>query len=266
MLDSVSLRNSDLQTLDVAGRLRRLRATVAGRIVFTTSFGLEDQYLTHLIFTDGLDIDIVTLDTGRLFPETAALWRATEEKYGRRIAAFRPDPEALQALVARDGLNGFYESVEARKACCGVRKVEPLKRALAGASAWVTGLRGDQSQNRAATDLIAFDSGFGLVKANPLADLSRAQVVAAARAAGVPLNPLHDRGFPSIGCAPCTRAIKPGEDERAGRWWWEQDGKKECGLHVAEATQTHHVAEAPQPAPKTETQFVHSDGDRMWAV
>lgn len=253
MRDLVSLLNSEFHGLDVSERLKRLCETVQGRIVFTTSFGLEDQYLSHLVFSQDIAIDVVTLDTGRLFAETYALWQETEEKYGRRIKAYHPDAHALQEMIAGQGVNGFYHSLDARKACCGVRKVEPLKRALAGASAWVTGLRGDQSEARGSIEFASFETGFGLLKANPLADLSRAQVEAAARAAGVPLNPLHARGFPSIGCAPCTRAIKPGEDERAGRWWWEKDEKKECGLHVA--------ADG-----SIKPRFVHSDGDRPWAV
>ncbi|MFO1116607.1 MAG: phosphoadenylyl-sulfate reductase [Beijerinckiaceae bacterium] len=252
MPDAAQL-DRDFRSLDVVGRLKRLRDSVEGRIVFTTSFGLEDQYLTHLIFDNRIAIDVVTLDTGRMFPQTYTVWTKTEEKYLKRIRPYYPDASALEALVADQGIDGFYYSVDARKACCGVRKVDPLKRALAGASAWVTGLRGDQSANRATMDFVAFDAGFGLVKANPLIDLSREQVDAAAKASGVPLNPLHEQGFPSIGCAPCTRAVKPSEDERAGRWWWEQDGKKECGLHVTEDGSI-------QPRVSL------AEGDRPWAV
>jgi phosphoadenosine phosphosulfate reductase len=253
MPDLASTLDRDFRSLDVVGRLRKLRETVEGRIVFTTSFGLEDQYLTHLIFENGIAIDVVTLDTGRLFPQTYAVWQETEEKYGCRIRAFYPDGTALEELIGDQRINGFYYSVDARKSCCGVRKVEPLKRALAGAGAWVTGLRGDQSQNRSAMEFVAFDSAFGVVKANPLLDLSRQQIADAAKAADVPVNPLHAQGFPSIGCAPCTRAIKPGEDERAGRWWWEQDGKKECGLHVAADGSIMPRASL-------------AEGDRQWAV
>lgn len=218
---------------DAAGRLQALRQAVEGRIVFTTSLGLEDQVLTHLIWSQDLAIDVVTLDTGRLFPETYGLWAETEARYGRRIAGYFPDQGATERLVRDQGINGFYASVEARKACCGVRKVEPLGQALAGASAWVTGLRADQSVNRGSTRFFSVDEGHGLIKANPLLDWSRQQALAFAVAEGVPLNPLHDAGFVSIGCAPCTRAIQPGEAERAGRWWWEDEDRKECGLHVA---------------------------------
>lgn len=217
--------------LDPAGRIAALRAQTSGRIVFTTSFGLEDQALTHLIVASGLAIDIVTLDTGRLFPETYAVWRQTEERYGLRIRAFYPDTAAVEDLVAAQGVDGFYGSVDARHACCHVRKVAPLARALDGAAAWVTGLRSSQSQHRQGLPFFEFDATRGLIKANPILDWTREQTLAFAHAHDAPLNPLHARGFPSIGCAPCTRAVEPGEDERAGRWWWERSDK-ECGLHV----------------------------------
>ena len=217
---------------DPAERLASLRAAVPGRIVFTTSFGIEDQAITHLIFTAGLDIDVVTLDTGRLFPSTYKVWAETEQRYGVRIRSYHPEQVALAALVADAGINGFYYSKEARTACCGVRKVEPLGRTLQGASAWVTGLRADQSGQRASVDLAAWDADRQLIKAAPLFDWSREEVAAFCAEHAVPINELHARGFLSIGCEPCTRALKPGEPERAGRWWWESDEAKECGLHV----------------------------------
>jgi phosphoadenosine phosphosulfate reductase len=216
---------------DLFGRLRVLRETVDGRIVFTTSFGIEDQAIAHAIFSQALAIDVVTLDTGRLFPETYDVWAETEQRYGITIRAFYPDQAQLEALVAEQGINGFRNSVAARQACCGVRKVEPLKRALAGAAAWVTGLRADQSDARAKTPFVAQDATYNLLKAAPLADWSRAQVADYVAAENIPQNALHAKGFLSIGCAPCTRAVLPGEPERAGRWWWEQESKKECGLH-----------------------------------
>jgi phosphoadenosine phosphosulfate reductase len=219
--------------LSLEARLARLRAVIDGRIVFTTSLGLEDQAITHAIFTQQLDIEVVTLDTGRLFPETYALWAATEARYGRRIASFHPDAPALADLIARDGVNGFYDSVERRKACCHARKVEPLGRALAGAALWITGLRAEQGTSRSALPFIERDAERGLIKANPLLDWSRERVAAYIAAHAIPYNALHDKGFPSIGCQPCTRALEPGEPERAGRWWWENEEKKECGLHVA---------------------------------
>lgn len=222
-----------------ADPLARLESLVAlapelpsARIVLTTSFGLEDQALTHIIVTAGLPIELATLDTGRLFPETYALWAETEAKYGRRIKAFYPDAQAVSAMVADAGINGFYWSKDARLACCGVRKVEPLNRALAGAGAWVTGLRADQSDGRSLVALTERDETRGLVKVAPLYDWSRERTLAFCEDAGVPINPLHAQGFLSIGCQPCTRAVTPGESERAGRWWWEQDEAKECGLHV----------------------------------
>jgi phosphoadenosine phosphosulfate reductase len=217
--------------LDLSARLAAARREIPGRLVFTTSFGLEDQAISHAIFTNDLPIDVVTLDTGRLFPQTYELWSSTEARYGRRIRALYPERSAVEAFVAQHGIDGFRASIAARQGCCGVRKVEPLGRALDGASAWITGVRAEQSLERAATPYAALDGVRGLVKVNPLLDWTRERVVAFVREHGVPVNPLHDGGFLSIGCAPCTRAVKPGENERAGRWWWEQDDKKECGLH-----------------------------------
>jgi phosphoadenosine phosphosulfate reductase len=213
-------------------RLASLRARVDGQIVFTTSFGIEDQALTHMIFERGLDIDIVTIDTGRLFPQTYKLWADTEERYSRRIAAYYPNADAVSGFVADWGINGFYHAAEARSSCCGVRKVEPLQRALSGAAGWVTGLRGDQSSARGLVPLAAWDETHALVKSAPLHDWTREQVVAFVESQAVPINPLHAAGFLSIGCEPCTRAVLPGEPERAGRWWWESDEAKECGLHI----------------------------------
>jgi len=220
-----------LAALPAAERIAHLRREVAGRLVFTTSFGIEDQAITHMIVSQDLDIELVTLDTGRLFPEIYALWEQTEHHFGRRIRAVYPRHDALEALVAAQGINGFYGSREARLSCCEVRKVEPLGRALAGAAAWITGVRGDQSANRATMALLTFEPDSLLLKLNPLLDWSREDAVAFTARHGVPVNPLHDKGFLSIGCAPCTRALRPGEDERAGRWWWEDQSKKECGLH-----------------------------------
>jgi phosphoadenosine phosphosulfate reductase len=226
-------RIAGLDLRDAAGALAVFREVTPGRIVFTTSFGVEDQAITHLIRSAGLKIEIATLDTGRMFPETYDVWQASEEKYGFRVKAFYPQAAAAQALVADQGINGFYLSAQARKACCDMRKVEPLGRALAGAEGWVTGLRADQSANRSTAALVERDAARGLLKLNPLIGWSREEVVDFVKANGVPFNALHDRGFVSIGCAPCTRAIRPGEPERAGRWWWEDESKKECGLHVA---------------------------------
>lgn len=205
--------------------------------VFTTSLGIEDQVLTAALAETVPTVRIVTLETGRLFDETIALIAQTEERYGVVIERFRPDEGKLAAFVDRFGMNGFYESVEARQACCGVRKLEPLARALEGADLWITGLRRGQSGNRANAPYALWEGARGLVKANPLADWDIDTIRAYADAHAVPVNPLHARGYPSIGCEPCTRAIRPGENERAGRWWWENDQKRECGLHVPEATE-----------------------------
>jgi phosphoadenosine phosphosulfate reductase len=221
-----------LAPLHPAERLVELRRTVAGRIVFTHGFGVEGQLIVHWIAEHDLDVDVVTLDTGRLFPETYSLWAETERRYRRRIRAVYPERAALEAMVERYGIDGFYESKQARHACCNVRKVRPLDGALAGASAWVTGARGDQSGVRRQAGLASFDASRNVLKFNPLFDWTREQVLAAVADNGVPVNPLHAKGFASIGCAPCTRAIAPGEPERNGRWWWETNSEKECGLHL----------------------------------
>jgi phosphoadenosine phosphosulfate reductase len=215
-----------------AERMALLRERVDGRIVFAHGFGIEGQLLVHWIAETKLDIDLVTLDTGRLFPETYDLWALTEARYGRRIRAIYPERPELESLVATQGVNGFYESREARVACCTVRKTRPLDRALSGASVLMSGVRGDQTATRRAAGLAAFDASRGLIKFNPLFDWTREAVLAAVRANDVPINALHARGFASIGCSSCTRAIKPGEPERNGRWWWENDGNSECGLHL----------------------------------
>jgi phosphoadenosine phosphosulfate reductase len=221
-----------LSALSPRERLRFLREALDGRIVFTHGFGIEGQVILHWICEADLNIDLVTLDTGRLFHETYELWADTERRYGRRIRAIYPDQQALEKVVARDGIDGFYMSKEAREACCDVRKVRPLERALAGAEAWITGARADQTEVRREAGLIGFERSRGLIKFNPLFDWTREQVLTFAREHRVPINPLHAKGFASVGCAPCTRALAPGEPERQGRWWWEQEDNRECGLHL----------------------------------
>ena len=228
----VTRLNAEAAGQSALARLQTLRAALPGPVVFTTSFGVEDQAITHLIATAGLDIALATLDTGRLFPQTYDVWAQTQARYGIKVQGFLPQASAVEALVAAQGVNGFYGSVEARKACCEARKLEPLGRALAGARGWVTGLRADQSDHRQALSFVSFDEGRGLAKLNPIFDWTRADAVAFTKANNVPVNVLHGQGFLSIGCAPCTRAIAQGEPERAGRWWWEDETKKECGLHV----------------------------------
>jgi phosphoadenosine phosphosulfate reductase len=239
--------NEAFASADLAERLRLLRKAAEGRIVFTTSLGIEDQALTHAIRSETLDIEIVTLDTGRLFPETYDLWARTEEKYGFRLKAFFPRADAVEALVADQGVNGFYHGLEMRRACCDVRKVEPLARALEGSKIWIAGLRADQSAHRSSARFVEFDAARGLIKASPLLDFSREDVVEFCAKNDVPTNVLHERRFVSIGCAPCTRAIQPGEPERAGRWWWEDEAKKECGLHIGadgKISRTSELAES----------------------
>jgi phosphoadenosine phosphosulfate reductase len=212
------------------GCLRRIAADHAPAAL-ACSFGAEDMVLVDLIARDRLPIGIFSLDTGRLPEETHALIDRVRDRYGLRIDVVFPDARAVEALVAEHGANGFYRSSEVRMACCRVRKVEPLARALAGKRAWITGLRREQSANRAAVEVETFDDAHGIAKFSPLADWTHGDVWGHIRRHGVPYNALHDRGFPSIGCAPCTRAIGPGEDPRAGRWWWERDDRRECGLH-----------------------------------
>jgi phosphoadenosine phosphosulfate reductase len=217
--------------LHLNDRVAAIRRIVSGRVVFTTNFGIEDQAIAHAIFSQGLSIDVVALDTGRLFSETFELWARTEHRYGRRIVAAYPDRTGLEPLVAHQGINGFYASVEARHACCAVRKAEPLRRALAGAVAWITGLRADQSDERVGASFAIVAPRHRLIKVNPLFDWSREQVVAFIREHDILYHTFHDRGFASIGCAPCTRAVAPGQPEHSGRWWWEQEQTIKCGLH-----------------------------------
>ncbi len=199
---------------------------------FSTSFGAEDMVVLDLIRRHHVAIDVFTLDTGRLPEETYALMQRVERAYGRCFETYYPDAEAVQALVRQRGINGFYDSIDNRRSCCEVRKVEPLKRALAGRRAWVTGLRAQQAVSRVHLAARAWDNGFQIEKFNPLHDWSEQQVWDYVRSREIPYNVLHDRHYPSIGCAPCTRAIAKGEDVRAGRWWWENPETKECGLHV----------------------------------
>ncbi len=233
MLDFVTrIKAEDFASLSADQRLAELRCEIDGPIVFTHGFGIEGQLIFHWICERGLDIDVATLDTGRLFPETYELWAETERRYGRRIRAIYPNGAALERLVAKQGIDGIYELKQARLSCCDVRKTKPLDRALAGAAAWITGLRADQNANRREAGLIGLDASRGLLKFNPLHDWTREAVLAAVRRHDIPINSLHAKGFASIGCAPCTRALRPDEPERNGRWWWESDGARECGLHL----------------------------------
>ena len=218
--------------------LRRLLKNIAGEFApaaFANSLGAEDMVLTDLIVGEKLDIEIFSLDTGRLPAETYDLMGRIRRHYGLALKLYYPRHDLVEEYTRANGINGFYESVELRKGCCHARKVEPLQRALAGKQAWITGLRAEQAATRNGLALREFDAGNGLEKFNPLADWTENEVWAYIHANAVPYNKLHDKGYPSIGCAPCTRAIAPGEHVRAGRWWWEDPTSKECGLHVKRA-------------------------------
>ncbi|NTJ41559.1 phosphoadenylyl-sulfate reductase [Agrobacterium larrymoorei] len=243
--NDIASLDAELAGLGLAERLA-LVAGLGARTVFTTSLGIEDQVITAAIGTHRLPIDVATLETGRLFPETVKLIAETEERYGIDIKRFYPEQDDIDAYAAKYGLNGFYDSVEARHACCHVRKLVPLAKALEGAGFWITGLRRGQSGNRAMTPFAEYDADRNLIKINPLADWDIDTIKAHVTVENIPVNPLHARGYPSIGCEPCTRAIKPGEPERAGRWWWENDEKRECGLHVADQAQASTIPTAHQ--------------------
>jgi phosphoadenosine phosphosulfate reductase len=225
------------QLSDLTAATRATLARIAqdfSPAVFASSLAAEDMVLTDLILKAGLPIGIFSLDTGRLHAETLAVLDAVKATYGHEIALYRPDAAAVETYVAQHGLNAFYDGVDLRRECCRIRKVEPLGRALAGKRAWITGQRRAQSATRAELAVQEDDPAHGMVKFNPLADWSEQDVWDYLREHKVPYNVLHDQGFPSIGCAPCTRAVQPGEDVRAGRWWWENPDSKECGLHVVD--------------------------------
>ena len=207
-----------------------------GQVTFSTSFSVEDQVITHHILDAALPVNIFTLDTGRLFAETYSVWSSTNEKYHTKVQAYYPDRALLEDYLNGKGPNAFYESVANRKECCHIRKVEPLKRALKGHAVWITGLRAEHSPDRKDHQVIEWDEGNQVIKYNPLLHWDTAAVSSYIDRNDVPYNSLHDKGFVSIGCAPCTRAIRAGEDFRAGRWWWEDNSKKECGLHSAGET------------------------------
>jgi phosphoadenosine phosphosulfate reductase len=211
--------------------LKKIAELFPGKVKFSSSLGQEDQVLMDLISRNNIDISVFTLDTGRLFNETYELIEKTEARYKRKVEVYFPKADAVENMVNKNGINLFYNSVEERKLCCHIRKVEPLNRALSGASVWVTGLRSSQTTIRKNLHVIEWLPEKQLYKYNPLLNWSYEEVIEYINTNSVPYNPLHDKGFVSIGCAPCTRAIKPGEDERAGRWWWETS-QKECGLHT----------------------------------
>lgn len=215
---------------DIAEGIRLLTEKYPGAVAFSTSFGQEDQALADIIWRNNLPVRVFTLDTGRLFQETYELIDLTRARYKQPIEIYFPETSAVEALVREKGANSFYDSVENRKECCYIRKVVPLNRALQGVKVWITGLRAEQSENRHDMNALEWDESRGLYKYNPLIGWSYDHMIAYLKQYNVPYNKLHDKGFISIGCAPCTRAVEPGEHPRAGRWWWETS-KKECGLH-----------------------------------
>jgi phosphoadenosine phosphosulfate reductase len=222
----------------------RLTAALArhGRLVYSNSLGAEAMVLTDIIWTHVPQIDVFSIDMGRLHEETYGLLQRLQQRYGRRIRVVYPDAQALERLVAQQGINGFYESLALRLECCRIRKVAPFRRAIGGFAAWITGVRREQSQGRALGQLEEWDTEYGLYKLSPLLDWSEDDVWQYIRAHRLPYNALHDRQYPSIGCAPCTRAIQPGESRRAGRWWWEQPESRECGLHPRELSAATNAA------------------------
>ncbi len=226
--------NKEFAEKSIVETLNNLVENHAGKVIFTSSFGYEDQVITDMIFRNNIEIEVITLDTGRLFPETYKVYRSTLEKYKKPIKAYFPPADKVEELLLKKGPFSFYESIENRKECCFIRKVIPLKRALKGNEIWITGLRASQSENRSDLNFFEWDAGNEIIKYNPLLNWSLDDVKVYVSQNNVPYNVLHDKGFVSIGCEPCTRPIRPGEDFRAGRWWWEQNSGKECGLHTSE--------------------------------
>jgi phosphoadenosine phosphosulfate reductase len=232
MKDQIITYNEQLKDSSPEDILRFFLKKYKGKVAFATSLGAEDQVITSMLAGMEAGLRIFTLDTGRLFQETYDLLDITQKKYQLNIKIYFPDAHNVEEMVHEKGINLFYESVENRKLCCHIRKVEPLKRALSGMQVWISGLRREQSMTRNKMETVEWDETNQLIKINPLIDWTRQQVWDYIREHNIPYNTLHDKGFLSIGCLPCTRAVLPGETERAGRWWWENSDNKECGLHV----------------------------------
>jgi phosphoadenosine phosphosulfate reductase len=211
--------------------IKTLAETFPGKVVFSTSLSYEDQIITHFIYSNNLPVKIFTLETGRLFKETLDLLSATNSFYKKQIEVFYPKKQVVENLEKEKGLFSFYDSTDNRKECCNIRKVEPLMRALAGNEIWITGIRSEQSVGRNEMPQVEWDNANQIVKFHPILHWSFEEIKTFVNLHNIPYNPMHERGFVSIGCEPCTRAIKPGEDFRAGRWWWENSSAKECGLH-----------------------------------
>ena len=222
----------EIENLDINKQFEFLSEKFKNEIVFSTSFQYEDQVITDLIFSNNINVEIFSLDTGRHFEETLKTFNKTIKKYKKSIKIFFPDTNEVETLLSTKGAYSFYESVENRKECCNIRKVQPLERALKGKKCWITGLRSNQASTRHDLNIIEWDEKYQLIKFNPLLFWTLEDIKKHITKNNVPYNVMHDNGFPSIGCAPCTRAISADEDIRAGRWWWENNSKKECGLHV----------------------------------
>jgi phosphoadenosine phosphosulfate reductase len=203
-----------------------------GKVAFASSLGAEDQVITEIMASIDPASRIFTLDTGRMFPESYDVIERTIARYKIKIGIFFPERAAVEKMVNKEGINLFYESIENRKLCCHIRKIEPLNRALEGLDVWISGLRRSQSVTRTEIKLVEWDENHKMIKVNPLINWTEEQVWDYIKLKNIPYNRLHDQGFPSIGCQPCTRAVQPGEDVRAGRWWWEEEHHKECGLHL----------------------------------
>jgi len=221
-----------IENKPVEDQLKTISEIFRDKVVFTSSFGIEDQAITHMIFDNNLPIEVATLDTGRLFPETYKVFNETYKKYQKPIKVYFPDHEAVEIMVTEKGPFSFYYSRENRLECCRIRKLLPLRRALKGKECWISGIRASQSDNRSQMDWIEYDEGNKLFKFYPVFNWTFEEVEKFIKENNVPYNLLHDRGFVSIGCEPCTRAVEKGEDFRSGRWWWEKGSEKECGIHM----------------------------------
>jgi phosphoadenosine phosphosulfate reductase len=223
---------NQLDGFPIEDQLKKLVSLFPEKVIFTTSLGIEDQVITHKLFSNNIDVKVITLDTGRLFPQTYDVFSNTIIKYNKKISVYFPEYESVEKMITEKGPFSFYQSVENRKECCRIRKVVPLNRALKGMECWISGIRAEQSDNRNNMDWLEYDKSKNLYKFYPLFNWTFDDIKNFVKENNVPYNSLHDKGFVSIGCEPCTRAVKPGEDFRSGRWWWENDGPKECGLHI----------------------------------
>jgi phosphoadenosine phosphosulfate reductase len=218
----------------ISDQLREIANLFPGRVLFTTSFGIEDQVISHIIFENDIPVEVATLDTGRLFPETYTVFSETILRYKKKIKVYFPDYKDVEVIMTEKGPYSFYTSKENRLECCNVRKVIPLNRALDGMECWISGIRASQSDNRNQMSDIEYDGNRKIFKFHPLFHWSLEEVENYIKVNNIPYNSLHDKGFPSIGCEPCTRAVIDGQDFRSGRWWWENDGPKECGCHIGD--------------------------------